>query len=128
MPSQAYEDMSDHELCLQGRRPLGAVDEYGLFNEIDLLSIESIVEEDRLLLFEDRIGSGSERQCGADQRLEEHCRCGLRLNCTTVFVRRRSRLSSQCEQHKSWVSMGVFLPLFLVRVLSPLKLQCRSTD
>lgn len=67
-------------------RPRPALDEYELFDQIDLLSIEPITENWLLLLFNDGVGSSSERQCGAEQRLEEHCRRELVLNCTTVFV------------------------------------------
>ena len=48
---------------------------YELFDEVHLLTLESIIENRLLFLCEDGVGSRSECQCSTEQRLEEHyCR------------------------------------------------------
>lgn len=65
---------------------------YGLFDEIHLLSSKAFIE-DRVLVV-DWSRNGSERQRGAEQRCEEHCRFELEPSFTRLSVGSRSKCGS----------------------------------
>jgi len=93
---------------------------YALFDEIYLLSSKTIAEN--WLLISDWSSGGSECQRSTHQILEEHSYSKEGLLSTTLFGESRSRWDRNANVNEVPMWDG-----FLARVLSPLKLPCRST-
>ena len=82
---------------------------YELFDEVHLLSLQSITEN-RLLFLDYGIGSRSERQSGTKQRLEEHDCREVVLKSAKLFCSKQKQVEPAIANMNSGCFNGMVIP------------------